>query len=106
MLSCSSFDQRMKLTGTQLTEVKSYPYSFLVQSFLPGNRSGFSGPQRTGSPAQGPRKSGDIEEGVDVKEIDLLLAEMGIMLGRWSLYCRFLARQFLVDSSQSPHLYN
>ncbi|TGZ82937.1 COG4-domain-containing protein [Ascodesmis nigricans] len=80
----------------KLTEVKSYPYSFLVQSFLPGNRGGM---QRTASPAQAPRKSGDIEEEIDVKVIDLLLAEMGIMIGRWSLYCRFLARSFLPDDA-------
>ena len=31
------------------------------------------------------------DEGVDMKEIDGLLNEMTVMLGRWSLYTRFLA---------------
>ncbi|KAI9369282.1 COG4 transport protein-domain-containing protein [Aspergillus egyptiacus] len=70
----------------KLTDVKSYAYTFLVQSFLPPQRN--STP-RSNSPAvrEGPAE----DEGVDMKEIDGLLNEMTIMLGRWSLYCRFLA---------------
>ena len=75
----------------RLTDVKSYPFSFLVQSFLPQHRSAM-GMTRTASPASGeakPRSSED--EGVDMKEIDGILNETAMMLGRWSLYCRFLA---------------
>ena len=81
----------------QLTDIRSYAFSFLVQSFLPGPRGGMGGAQRTGSPAPGAAAVLDEEDGVDVKEIDLLLTEIGVMLGRWSLYCRFLARKCQVS---------
>ncbi|CAI7605650.1 unnamed protein product [Penicillium bialowiezense] len=68
----------------KLMDIKSYAFTFLVQSFLPAQRAG---PPRSQSPATGPAE----EEGVDMKEIDGILNEMAIMLGRWSLYCRFLA---------------
>ncbi|OLN88623.1 Calcium-transporting ATPase 1-like protein 1 [Colletotrichum chlorophyti] len=74
----------------RLKDVKSYPFSFLVQSFLPPQRGGTP---RMNSPAMGaganPRNSED--EGVDMKEVDGLLSEIAIMLGRWSLFSRFLA---------------
>jgi hypothetical protein len=76
----------------KLMDVKSYPFSFLVQSFLPAQR-GPTITSRTNSPAVNgsvnARASED--EGVDMKEIDALLGETAIMLGRWSLYSRFLA---------------
>ncbi len=77
----------------QLSDVKSYAFSFLVQSFLSQQRP--SGTSRTGShnandSGAGMRTSHE-EEGADMKEVDLLLSELTIMLGRWSLYCRFLA---------------
>lgn len=74
----------------RLTDVKSYPFSFLVQSFLPTQR--MSGISRTNSPAVGGGTNGRLseDEGVDMKEIDGLLSEMAIMLGRWSLYSRFI----------------
>ncbi|KAK3695302.1 hypothetical protein B0T22DRAFT_526867 [Podospora appendiculata] len=84
----------------RLTDVKSYPFSFLVQSFLPPQR-GFGGTPRVNSPALGggggggggsnndPRSSED--EGVNMKEVDGLLHEIAVMLGKWSLYSRFLA---------------
>lgn len=74
----------------RLVDVRSYPFSFLVQSFMPQSRN--SGINRTNSPAVGegqPRMSED--EGVDMREIDGILNETAMMLGRWSLYCRFLA---------------
>ena len=71
----------------KLTDIKSYAYTFLVQSFLPVQR-GSSGTPRSNSPAPG-RSSED--EGVDMKEIDALLSEMTLMLGRWSLYVRFIS---------------
>ncbi|KAH0565777.1 hypothetical protein GP486_000822 [Trichoglossum hirsutum] len=77
----------------KLTDIKSYAFSFLVQSFLSAQRTTAGAPplntpaHRDG--AGGNRSSED--EGVDMKEIDGLLSEAGIMLGRWSLYSRFLA---------------
>ncbi|KAK0618497.1 COG4 transport protein-domain-containing protein [Bombardia bombarda] len=82
----------------RLTDVKSYPFSFLVQSFLPQQR-GFGATPRVNSPALGagaggggandPRVSED--EGVNMKEVDGLLSEIAVMLGRWFFYSRFLA---------------
>lgn len=77
----------------KLTDVKSYPFSFLVQSFL-AQQKGIAGIPRVGSPAVGagtndPRNSED--EGVNMKEVDALLNEIAVMLGRWSLYSRFIA---------------
>jgi conserved oligomeric Golgi complex subunit 4 len=74
----------------RLTDVKSYPFSFLVQSFLPQQKS--SGISRTNSPAVGGGTNGRLseDEGVDMKEVDGLLSETAVMLGRWSLYSRFL----------------
>ncbi|PYH47747.1 Golgi transport complex subunit COG4 [Aspergillus saccharolyticus JOP 1030-1] len=71
----------------KLTDIKSYAFTFLVQSFLPPPRGG--GTPRSNSPAT--RDGAAEDEGVDMKEIDGLLNEMAVMLGRWSLYCRFLA---------------
>ncbi|KAI1178808.1 COG4 transport protein-domain-containing protein [Nemania sp. FL0916] len=76
----------------RLTDVKSYPFSFLVQSYLPQQKT-LGGTPRMSSPAVGggtnPRASED--EGVDMKEVDGLLNEISVMLGRWSLYTKFLA---------------
>ncbi|KAJ8120029.1 hypothetical protein ONZ43_g3156 [Nemania bipapillata] len=76
----------------RVTDVKSYPFSFLVQSYLPQQKT-LGGTPRMNSPAVGggtnPRSSED--EGVNMKEIDGLLNEISVMLGRWSLYTRFLA---------------
>lgn len=79
--------------GRKLTEVKSYPFNFLVQSFLPSQKPGAS---RSGSPA--PRVS-EEEGGVDMKEADALLNESAVMLGRWALYTRFLAAKTRSTSS-------
>ncbi|KAH6686559.1 hypothetical protein VD0002_g623 [Verticillium dahliae] len=75
----------------RIKDVKSYPFSFLVQSFLPPQRGGTP---RVNSPATGmgstnQRQSED--EGVNMKEVDGVLSEIAVMLGRWSLYARFLA---------------
>lgn len=73
----------------KLTDVKSYPFNFLVQSFLPSQKSAF-GTSRSDSPAPGSGRVSE-DEGVDMKEVDALLNESAVMLGRWSLYSRFLA---------------
>lgn len=84
----------------RLTDVKSYPFSFLVQSFLPPHRGTMGlGTPRSSSPAvdgNKPRVSED--EGVDMKEIDGILSETAVMLGRWSLYSRFIAGKCKVMS--------
>ncbi|KAI9712320.1 MAG: hypothetical protein M1820_001533 [Bogoriella megaspora] len=77
----------------KMTEVKSYAFSFLVQSFLSAPR-GSVGTPRAMSPAirDGTTASRDAEdESVDMKEVDGLLIEIAFMLGRWALYTRFLA---------------
>ncbi|TVY87712.1 Conserved oligomeric Golgi complex subunit, partial [Lachnellula willkommii] len=59
--------------------------------FLPAQRG--PGISRTNSPAIGGGTNGRLseDEGVDMKEVDGLLNETAMMLGRWSLYSRFLA---------------
>jgi hypothetical protein len=73
----------------KLTEVKSYPFNFLVQSFMPSQKPSAL-QSRTGSPAPGSGRPSE-DEGVDMREIDALLNESATMLGRWALYTRFLA---------------
>lgn len=73
----------------QLTDIRAYPFTFLVQSFSAPARN-VSGPQRSSSPAP-PRASED--EGVDMKQVDSLLNEMTSMLNKWSLYTRFLTEK-------------
>jgi hypothetical protein len=78
-----------RMVARKVTEVKSYPFSFLVQSFLPSQKSS-TAHQRTGSPSPGSGRPSE-DEGVDMREIDALLNESATMLGRWALYTRFLA---------------
>ncbi|KAF2457484.1 COG4 transport protein-domain-containing protein [Lineolata rhizophorae] len=86
----SWYDERS--VDRKLTDIKSYAFSFLVQSFLPSQK-GSSGAPRAGSPAKRDRAAGRTSEddGINMKEIDGMLGESAIMLGRWSLYTRFLA---------------
>jgi hypothetical protein len=85
----------------RLTDVKSYPFSFLVQSFMAPQRN--MGISRTSSPAVGGGTNGRVseDEGVDMKEIDGLLSETAVMLGRWSLYSRFLGGKCRVSPPQA-----
>ncbi|CAN9440719.1 unnamed protein product [Alternaria alternata] len=73
----------------KLTDIKSYAFSFLVQSFLPSQKPA-SGIPRSSSPANGAGRVSE-DEGVDMKEIDGLLGEGALMLGRYALYARFLS---------------
>lgn len=73
----------------KLTDIKSYAYTFLVQSFLPAQR-GNTGTPRSSSPANQPNSRVSEDEGIDMKEVDALLNEMAVMMGKWSLYVRFL----------------
>ncbi|EMC96085.1 hypothetical protein BAUCODRAFT_34865 [Baudoinia panamericana UAMH 10762] len=81
----------------KLTDVRSYPFNFLVQSFLPAQKPTIGSSPRTGSPAPGSGRASE-DEGVDMKEVDALLGESAVMLGRWSLYIRFLATKTAAES--------
>jgi conserved oligomeric Golgi complex subunit 4 len=89
----------------KLTDIKSYAFTFLVQSFLltQTSRNPIS---RTASPAIHDRSAApapDQEDASDMKDVDAFLNEIAIMLGRWSLYCRFLATKCADKSSlESP----
>ncbi|ETI19255.1 hypothetical protein G647_09087 [Cladophialophora carrionii CBS 160.54] len=73
----------------QLTDIKAYAFTFLVQSFMPTQR-GSIGTPRAGSPTPG-RPSED--ESVDMKQVDAMLNEMTSMLSKWSLYTRFITEK-------------
>ncbi|EPE06841.1 hypothetical protein F503_03268 [Ophiostoma piceae UAMH 11346] len=88
----------------KLTEVKSYPFSFLVQSFLnlqrgPGAAAGAAGLDgslsRVNSPALGssgdPSAPDDDEGGVSMPQVNTLISEMASLLSLWAFYTRFLA---------------
>ena len=77
----------------KLTDIRSYAFTFLVQSFLP-TQPLRNGTPRSGSPAirnAGVDAQPRQEEGVDMKDVDGFLSEIAVMLGRWSLYSRFIA---------------
>ena len=85
----------------QLSEVRSYAFSFLVRSFLPQQRPGGSlRPTHISSESAPTKRIGQEKEGVDMREVDGILNELAIMLGRWSLYCRFLAIQCQVSGTE------
>lgn len=83
----------------KLTDIRSYAFTFLVQSFLPAQPARSSTP-RAGSPAKrgsAPDSQAGEDEGVNMKEIDGILSEIAIMLGRWSLYSSFIAAKCKVE---------
>ncbi|KAL9123574.1 MAG: hypothetical protein Q9217_007006, partial [Psora testacea] len=77
----------------RLTDIRSYAFTFLVQSFLATT------PARSSTPrAESPRTRRSVaenqsrdDESTDMKEIDGNMSEMALMLGRWSLYSSFIA---------------
>jgi hypothetical protein len=73
----------------KLTDIKSYAFSFLVQSFITAQQPS-NGTPRSSSPAGAPVRMSE-DEGVDMKEIDALLGESALMLGRYALYSRFIS---------------
>lgn len=81
----------------QMTDVKSYAYTFLVQSFL-SQQKGATGTPRAGSPAPGRHSE---EEGVDMKEVDSLLGEVTMMLSKWSLYSRFVSQKCSLSEDET-----
>ena len=83
----------------KLTDIRSYAFTFLVQSFLPAQPTR-SGTPRAGSPAKrglAAESQAREDEGVDMKEIDGILSEIAMMLGRWSLYSSFIAAKCKVE---------
>ncbi|KAF1995000.1 glycoside hydrolase family 125 protein [Amniculicola lignicola CBS 123094] len=83
----------------KLTEIRSYAFSFFVQSFVPTQKPATGAP-RSNSPANVARSSED--EGVNMKEVDGLLAESATMLGRWALYSRFLSSKCAPREPEDP----
>lgn len=82
----------------KLTDIKSYAFTFLVQSFLPAAPAP-TGTPRAGSPMRRDAPGENMtqsEQSVDTKMHDALLSEMTVMIARWSLYCRFMALKFKV----------
>lgn len=83
----------------KVTDIKSYAFSSLVQSFLPPQKSS-AGLPRMNSPATGNAdnsRSSPKNESISMKEVDKLLSEIAIMLEKWSMYSRFLALQCQVN---------
>ena len=84
----------------KLTDIRSYAFTFLVQSFLP-TQSSRNPMSRSGSPATFDRtakQKSTEDDGADMKDVDGFLSEVAVMLGRWSLYCRFLAAKCAVST--------
>lgn len=96
-------DERM--VDRKLTEVKSYAFNFLVQSFLPVQK-GSAPISRAQSPSlRGTNDLGasvEVDEQIDMKEIDQTLNEITAMLGPWSLYLRFISSRTTVPSQSFP----
>ncbi|KAL9048288.1 MAG: hypothetical protein Q9206_006119 [Seirophora lacunosa] len=85
----------------KLTDIKSYAFTFLVQSFLPAAPAP-TGTPRAGSPMRRDAPGENMtqsEQSVDTKMHDALLSEMTVMIARWSLYCRFMALKFKGEPS-------
>lgn len=73
----------------QMTDIRAYPFTFLVQSFAAPARDR-GGTPRSNSPA--PARISE-DEGVDMKQVDSILNEMTSMLNKWSLYTRFVSEK-------------
>ena len=88
----------------KLTDLKSYAHTFLVQSFLGVPKA--SSTPRAQSPANGGLGNvavNDADDGIEMKEVDQVLSEIVAMLGRWSLYLRFISYRATVSASKSFH---
>lgn len=79
----------------KLTDIKSYAFSFLVQSFLSSQKPP-GGTPRSSSPANAAARTSE-DEGVNMQDVDGLLRESALMLGRWSLYSRFISSKCAVS---------
>jgi len=79
----------------KLTDVKSYAYSFLVQSFMSAQKSASGGNTKPSQIAMG--TGDDDEDNIDTKEIDQVLSEIVAMLSSWSLYVVFISSRTIVS---------
>jgi len=72
----------------KMTDVKSYPFTFLMQTHIPSVKN-----QRSSSPVtkDGKVQTQSQDDGMNMKEVDAFLTEIGAMLSKWSLYQRFIA---------------
>lgn len=84
----------------RLTDIKSYAFSFLVQSFLSSQKPAAGSP-RSSSPANGVVRTSE-DEGVNMKEVDGVLGESALILGRYALYSRFLSDKCAVSQHTYP----
>lgn len=80
----------------KISEIKSYSFSYLVQSLLPSSRDISQAP---------------AEREVDSRALDALLSEISIIFARWSLYTNFLSHSsttidpsFVLESALSKFL--
>ncbi|TPX17660.1 uncharacterized protein E0L32_012039 [Thyridium curvatum] len=82
----------------RLTSIKSYPFSFLLKSFLVENRA----VPRTHSPASNDTSQDkDYSPATDAKDVDRLLGEMATMLTAWSHYMQYVASKCKTTSESS-----
>lgn len=82
----------------RLTSIKSYPFSFLLKSFLVENRD----VPRAHCPASyDTSQDEDCSPATDAKDVDRLLGEMATMLTAWSQYMQYVASKCKVISSLS-----
>jgi len=100
------YDERS--IGRKLTDVKSYAFSFLVQSFLPSQKDSVSsGRTQSPSPRGQSKTLPQTDDGLDLRDLDQSLNEISAMLMPWSLYFRFISsRSVTLDSTDiaPPHL--
>lgn len=87
-----------------LTDVKSYAFSFLVQSFMPAQKGGAGGGKPTANGASA-NPGQQEDESVDSKEVDQMLSEIVAMLSSWSLYVVFVSTRALVSPFPSSPSY-
>ena len=67
-------------------------FSFLIRFYMSSIQALMRGPPGSGSPVPGGVAHRNTEDASgDVREVDMLLSEIGVILARWSLYCGFLA---------------
>lgn len=85
----------------KMTEVKSYAFTFLVQSFLVNSKLPNRTPRSTSPALSAQSRKSEADDGaIEMAEIFRVVNEAGLMLSRWSLYSRFLAQH--IGSHQGP----
>ncbi|KAF7555403.1 hypothetical protein G7Z17_g2189 [Cylindrodendrum hubeiense] len=89
-----------------LMDAKSYPFTFLLQSFPPPTRRvtpRVSSPATGAGARDGPNHEDEV---VSITEVDSLLSDVSTMLRWWSLYTQFIAEkckgQKIAEDDASP----